>query len=106
MFTGRRSYVEIVAGEYRDGHRVSTEVGISVLDCPAGRILASPEKAYDGEWVSTFTPGADTAIAAAIPSIGVTFGYTPRPINEFGASAVFEHYREFLPALKGILAAR
>lgn len=69
VFSGRRSYVEIVAGEYRDGHRVSTEVGISVLDCPAGRILASPEKAFDGEWVSTFTPGTDTAIAAAIDSL-------------------------------------
>lgn len=69
VFTGRRSYVEIVAGEHRDGHRVSTEVGVSVIDCPAGRILASPERAFDGEWVSTFTPGTDTAIVAAIDSL-------------------------------------
>ncbi len=45
-----------------------------------------------------------TAIAAAVPSIGVTFGYTQRPVTEFGPSAVIDHYREFLPALAGVLA--
>ena len=65
VFTGRRSYVEIVAGEHRDGHRISTEVGVSVVDCDAGRILVSPSKAFDGEWVSTFAPGTAAAIAAA-----------------------------------------
>ncbi|MGU3655113.1 ESX secretion-associated protein EspG [Mycolicibacterium sp. A43C] len=69
VFTERRSYVEIVAGEHRDGHRVSTEVGVSVLDCSAGRILASPQRAFDGEWVSTFAPGSDSAIAEAIDSL-------------------------------------
>ncbi|MDO3400244.1 ESX secretion-associated protein EspG [Mycolicibacterium neoaurum] len=72
VFTERRSYVEIVAGEHRDGHRVSTEVGVSVLDCPAGRILASPQRAFDGEWVSTFAPGSDSAIAAAIDNLIAT----------------------------------
>ncbi len=65
VFTGRRSYVEIVAGEHRDGHRVGTDVGVSVVDCEAGRILVSPSKAFDGEWVSTFAPGHPAAIAAA-----------------------------------------
>ncbi len=65
VFTGRRSYVEIVAGEHRDGHRVSTDVGLSVVDSEAGRILVSPSKAFDGEWVSTFAPGHPAAIAAA-----------------------------------------
>lgn len=85
VFAGRRSYVEIVAGEYRDGHRVSTEVGVSVLDCQAGRILASPERAFDGEWVSTFTPGTDTAIAAAIDGLIATLPggswFAPAPHN-------------------------
>jgi phosphoglycolate phosphatase len=44
-----------------------------------------------------------TAIAAAVPCIGVSFGYTPRPMRELGASVVIDHYREFLPALDSIL---
>jgi hypothetical protein len=61
-----RSYVEIVAGDHRDGHRVSTDVGVSVVDTAAGRILVSPTKAFDGEWVSTFTSGTPLAIATAV----------------------------------------
>jgi phosphoglycolate phosphatase len=51
-----------------------------------------------------------TALAAKVPSIGVTFGYTPRPVRELapalGVGAVIDHYREFLPALEKILAQR
>lgn len=66
VFDGRRTYVEIVAGEHRDGHRVSTDVGVSIVDTPAGRILVSPTKAFDGEWISTFTAGTGDGIAMAI----------------------------------------
>lgn len=66
VFDGRRTYVEIVAGEHRDGHRVTTQVGVSVIDTPEGRILVSPSKAFDGEWISTFTAGRPDAIAMAI----------------------------------------
>jgi hypothetical protein len=62
----RRTYVEIVAGQHRDGHRISTDVGVSIVDTPEGRILVSPSKAFDGEWVSTFAPGTPFAIAAAV----------------------------------------
>jgi EspG family len=72
VFTGRRSYVEIVAGEHRDGHRVSTEVGVSIVDSEAGRILVSPSKAFDGEWVSTFTPGTAGVIADAVDRLIAT----------------------------------
>lgn len=65
-FEQTRSYVEVVAGEHRDGHRVSTEVGVGVVDTTAGRVLVSPAKGYDGEWVSTFSPGTPLAIAAAV----------------------------------------
>jgi hypothetical protein len=65
-FGARRTYVEIVAGQHRDGHRISTDVGVSIVDTPAGRILVSPSKAFDGEWVSTFAPGTPFAIAAAV----------------------------------------
>lgn len=67
-----RSYVEIVAGDHRDGHRVSTEVGVSVVDTREGRVLVSPAKAFDGEWVSTFTPGTSLAIATAIERLTAT----------------------------------
>ncbi|BBX32203.1 DNA-binding protein [Mycolicibacterium mageritense DSM 44476 = CIP 104973] len=66
VFEGGRTYVEIVAGEHRDGHRVSTDVGVSIVDAVRGRILVAPTKAFDGEWVSTFTPGTPDAIAIAV----------------------------------------
>jgi phosphoglycolate phosphatase len=44
-----------------------------------------------------------TAAAASVPSIAVSFGYTPRPVRELGADAVIDHYREFPAALKTVL---
>ena len=67
-----RSYVEIVAGDHRDGHRVSTNVGVSVVDTREGRVLVTPSKAFDGEWVSTFTSGTPLAIATAIERLTST----------------------------------
>ncbi len=44
-----------------------------------------------------------TAAAARVPFIGVTFGYTTRPVAELGADAIIEHYREFPAALEKVL---
>jgi hypothetical protein len=66
VFCGPRSYVEIVAGCHRDGQHATTEVGMSIVDTAAGRVLVSPSRAFDGEWVSTFGPGTPFAIAVAI----------------------------------------
>jgi phosphoglycolate phosphatase len=44
-----------------------------------------------------------TAAAAGIPSIAVTFGYTPVSVRELGPTAAIDHYREFLPALEQVL---
>jgi len=66
VFTGPRSYVEVVAGCHRDGQDATTEVGVSIVDTTAGRILVSPSRAFDGEWVSTFHPGTPFAIGVAI----------------------------------------
>jgi hypothetical protein len=66
VFTGPRSYVEIVAGCHRDGQHATTEVGMSIVATTAGRVLVSPSRAFDGEWVSTFSPGTPFAIAVAI----------------------------------------
>ncbi len=41
-----------------------------------------------------------TARAAAIPVVGVPFGYTDVPIYELGADLVIEHYNELVGAVK------
>ncbi|MCV7409925.1 secretion protein EspG [Mycobacterium florentinum] len=66
VFTGPRTYVEIVAGCQRDGQHATTEVGMSIVDTTSGRILVSPSRAFDGEWVSTFSSGTPFAIAVAV----------------------------------------
>jgi ESX secretion-associated protein EspG len=65
-FGASRTYVEIVAGQHRDGHRISTDVGVSIVDTQEGRVLVAPSRAFDGEWVSSFTPATPLAIAAAV----------------------------------------
>lgn len=69
VFTGHRSYVEVVAGCNRDGRYTTTEVGMSIVDTVEGRVLVSPSRAFDGEWVSTFSPGTPFAIAVAIEQL-------------------------------------
>jgi ESX secretion-associated protein EspG len=69
VFCGPRSYVEIVAGCRRDGRHATTEVGMSIVDTTAGRILVSPSRAFDDEWVSTFSPGTPFAIAVAVAQL-------------------------------------
>jgi hypothetical protein len=69
VFGGPRGYVEIVAGCRRDGRHATTEVGMSIVDTPAGRILVSPSRAFDDEWVSTFRPGTPFAIAVAVEQL-------------------------------------
>ncbi|OBI44561.1 secretion protein EspG [Mycobacterium kyorinense] len=72
VFTGPRSYVEIVAGCRHDGQHATTEVGMSIVDTTAGRVLVSPSRAFDGEWVSTFSPGTPFSIAVAIDQLTAT----------------------------------
>jgi phosphoglycolate phosphatase len=47
-----------------------------------------------------------TANAAGVPSIGVTFGYSERPVAELGPTAVIDHYSELPAALEKVLKAR
>lgn len=72
VYAGPRSYVEVVAGQRRHGTHTSTEVGLSVVDCPAGRILVRPHRAYDGAWLSTFTSGTPFAISVAVEQLTAT----------------------------------
>ncbi len=69
VFTGPRSYVEIVAGCHYDGRHTTTEVGMSIVDAGAGRVLVSPSRAFDGEWISTFSPGTAFAIGVAVEQL-------------------------------------
>jgi hypothetical protein len=69
VFTGPRSYVEIVAGCHHDGRHTSTEVGMSIVDTAVGRVLVSPSRAFDGEWISTFSPGTPYAVAVAVEQL-------------------------------------
>ena len=69
VFTGPRSYVEIVAGCHHDGRHTTTEVGMSVVDTELGRVLVSPSRAFDGEWISTFAPGTSFDVAVAVEQL-------------------------------------
>ncbi len=69
VFTGPRSYVEIVAGCHRDGKHATTEVGMSIVDTTEGRVLVSPSRAFDGEWISTFSPGTPFSIGLAVEQL-------------------------------------
>ncbi len=71
-FTRARSYVEVRAGSARDGVHSLSEVGVGIIDAEAGRVLVNPERAADGEWVSTFAPGTPFAIALALDRLTET----------------------------------
>ena len=45
----------------------------------------------------------DTAKAAGIPVIAVTFGYTDVHVSKLGPDAVIEHYDELIPAIERLL---
>jgi phosphoglycolate phosphatase len=46
-----------------------------------------------------------TARAAGVPVIGVTFGYTPKPVAEFGPDRVIAHYDECWDAIHELFAS-
>jgi phosphoglycolate phosphatase len=43
---------------------------------------------------------ADTARAARLPFIAVSFGFSDRPVEQLGADAIIDDYRELIPALE------
>jgi EspG family len=93
VFSGPRSYVEMVAGCHRDGQHATTEVGMSIVDTAAGRVLVSPSRAFDGEWVSTFSPGTPSAVAIAIEQLTANLPYgqwfsSRRRARDFSAQAM------------------
>jgi phosphoglycolate phosphatase len=49
---------------------------------------------------------ADTARAAGVPLVAVSFGFSDRPVESLGADAIIDHYDDLLPALARLSAAR
>lgn len=47
---------------------------------------------------------ADTARAAGIPLIAVSFGFSDRPASQLGAARVIDHFDELIPALNAMSA--
>jgi phosphoglycolate phosphatase len=45
----------------------------------------------------------ETAKAARIPVVGVSFGYSVHPVRSLGADVVIDHYRELDGAIRGIV---
>ena len=45
---------------------------------------------------------ADTARAAALPFVAVSFGFLDRPVEQLGADAVIDSFDELLPALQSL----
>jgi phosphoglycolate phosphatase len=41
-----------------------------------------------------------TALAAGVPVIAVSFGFSDRPVSELGAHLVIDHYDQLVPALR------
>ena len=54
--------------------------------------------AYVGDSITD----ADTARAAQIPFVAVSFGFLDRPVSELGAAAVIDHYDELSAALASL----
>lgn len=70
-------------------------------------LLAAIEQAGGGRavLVGDSITDADTARAAGVPFVAVSFGFSDRPASELGADAVIDHYDELIPALRRISGA-
>jgi len=64
------------------------------------RVAGDPSRAV---MVGDSETDVRAARAAGLPIIGVTFGYTPTPIQEFEPDAVISHFDALIPALEPFL---
>lgn len=64
-------------------------------------LFAAIDRAGGGRavFVGDSITDVDTARAAALPVIAVSFGFSDRPANTLGADLVIDHFDELLPAL-------
>ncbi|WP_417318974.1 phosphoglycolate phosphatase [Emcibacter sp.] len=71
-------------------HLLST---LELMDCDPDNAVMVGDSAND----------IDAARNASIPVIGVTFGYTPVPVEELNPDQVIDHYDKLIPALREIM---
>jgi len=62
----------------------------AVARCGGGRA------AYVGDSITD----TDTGINANIPTVAVTFGFSDRPHDQLGATALIDHFDELIPTLE------
>jgi phosphoglycolate phosphatase len=53
-----------------------------------------------GAYVGDSITDTDTGIAAGIPTVAVTFGFSDRPHDQLGASALIDHFNDLIPTLE------
>ncbi|MDP2621663.1 MAG: phosphoglycolate phosphatase [Hyphomicrobiales bacterium] len=72
-----------------------------------GHLLLAVERAGGDPACAVMVGDSETDIraarAAGIPFIGVTFGYTPTPIETFKPDALIDHFDALIPALRPFL---
>jgi phosphoglycolate phosphatase len=68
-------------------------------------LLAAVDGAACAAFVGDSMIDAETARAAKIPFLAVSFGYSDRPAAEFGAAAVIDSFDELIPALSRLTCA-
>jgi phosphoglycolate phosphatase len=68
-------------------------------------LLAAVDGAACAAFVGDSMIDAETARAAGIPFVAVTFGYSDRPASQFGAAAVIDSFDELVPVLSRLTCA-
>jgi phosphoglycolate phosphatase len=65
-------------------------------------LYAAIERAGGGTaaYVGDSSTDTDTARAAGIPCVAVTFGFADRPHDELGAAALIDHFDQLIPTLQ------
>lgn len=67
-------------------------------------IAAAGGRPDDAIFVGDSITDTSTALAAGIPVIAVSFGFSDRPVADLGANTVIDHYDALLPALRALRA--
>jgi phosphoglycolate phosphatase len=68
----------------------------TIVRCGGGAFAMVGDSSFD----------VQAARNAGVPAVVFSFGYHDRPPTELGADVLIHHYRELLPALQGLAAAR
>ncbi|CAA9543332.1 MAG: Phosphoglycolate phosphatase [uncultured Sphingosinicella sp.] len=78
---------------------------LSVRKPDPAPLFAAIREARSAAFVGDSLIDAETARAAAVPFVAVSFGYSSVPADRFGADAVIDSFDALIPALDGLSAA-